>query len=264
MVRKFHRENGSDDAISGTDAGSILSAFSAKEDFDETHEGDVSSEDTFQDFSVGNDDTTPNSLTPSLSLRRSSAYKRKSNPTRSSYEGSSSYYNDSDGSSICQESSSRPTHLSFPTDSSQRSEWDTGLTGIRRTMSVPVAISAADADDADVYIPAPLSINRRKYSLEDPPSAPSDHACIGSVNDEVYANNALLHGLDSNVNQLQVYLLGTEVKKIPPTMDLPASYVVFLPGHSQNESSNASPTIARYRCRYPQCEVKWRDEDEHK
>ena len=261
MVRKNHGKDASIVTISGTDAGSILSAFSAKEDMDDTHEGDVSSEDTFKDLSVSNDEHTPNSLTPSLSLRRSSAFKRKSTPTRSSYGGSSSYYDDSDRSSICEESSNLRTHLNLFTGCSQRSKWDAGPTGIRRTMSVPVAVSA---DDADVDIPAPLSINRRTYSLEDPPSAPSGHACIGSVDEDWFANNALLHGLDPNVNQLQVYLLGTTVKKIPPMMDMPASYVVFLPGHDQNKSSNTSPTIARYRCRYPQCEVKWRDEDEHK
>ena len=260
MVRKLHRKHASNDAISGTDTGSILSAISAMEGMGGTHEGDVSSEDTFKDLSASNDETTPDSLTP-LSLRRSSAFKRKSTPTRSSYGGSSSFYDDSDRSSIYEEPSSRPTHLSFPTGCSQRSNWDGGPTSIRRTMSVPVAVSA---DDTDVDIPAPLSINRRTYSLEDPPSAPSGHACIGSVNEDWYADNALLYGLDPNVNQLQVYLLGTTVKNVPPTMDMPASYVVFLPGHDQNEPSNTSPTIARYRCRYPQCEVKWRDEHEHK
>ena len=264
MVRKLDCKTASDDAIPGADAGSILSAFSAWEDMDDTHEGDVSSEDAFKDLSVSNDEATPNSLTPPLSLRRSSAFKRKSTPTRSSYGGSSSYYDVSDRSSSCEESSCRRTHLSFPAGGTQRPKWDAGPTGIRRTMSVPVAVNAHDAHDADVDIPAPLSINRRTYSLEDPPSAPSGHACIGNVDEDWYAENALLHGLGPNVNQLQVYLLGTTVKKIPPTMDMPASYVVFLPGHDQNESSNTSPTIARYRCRYPQCEVKWRNEDEHK
>ena len=261
MVRKLHRKDASIDTISETDVGSILSTFSAKVDMDDTHEGDVSSEDTFKDLSVSNEENTPNSLTPSLSLRRSSAFKRKSTPTRSSFGDSSSYYDGSDRSSICEEASSGRTRLSFPTDCSLHSKRDAGSIGIRRTMSVPIAVSA---DDADVDIPAPLSINRRTYSLEDPPSATCGHACIGVVNNNWYANNALLHGLDPNINQLQVYLLGTTVKKIPPTMDMPASYVVFLPGHNHNESSSTSPTVARYRCRYPRCEVKWRDEDEHK
>lgn len=128
-------------------------------------------------------------------------------------------------------------------------------------MSIPVAVNA---DDTDVDIPASLRISPRSNSFEGPPRAPSDQECAGSVNEDWYAENALLHDLDPNVNQLQVYLLGTKIKHIPSAMDVPASYVVFLPGGDGGEYSRTSPTIARYRCRYPDCEVKWRDEDEHK
>ena len=257
MVRKSYPEDEPDITIPGTGTRSISSDI---DNGGNIHQWDISSEDAFEELSISNDAITPNSSTPSLALRRSSAVRRKSTSTRNSYEGNSTYYDVSDRSSISEQSSTRRAHLSLPVGN-QLSQWHHGLRAVKRTMSVPVAVNA---NDADVDMPAPLHISRRSYSLEEPPRATSDYDCAGSVNEDWYVENAMLHGLDPNVNQLQVYLLGTKTKHIPPAMDVPASYVVFLPGGDRSGSSSTSPTIARYRCRYPDCEVKWRDEVEHK
>lgn len=217
---------------------------------------DVSSEDAFEDLSISNDAVTPSSSIPSLSIRRTSAARPKSTSTHNSYDGDSTYYDVSNRSSVSgsiDDSDPRRGHPSLSVPA-----WNDDQESIRRTMSVPIT---ARGDVRD--IPAPLNPKRRTYSLEDPQRAPSSIECAGNVNEAWYMENALLHGLDPNINQLQVYLLGIPKGHVPPAMDLPASYVVFLPG-DRHGSSNASPKIARYRCRYPDCEVKWRDEDEHK
>lgn len=217
------------------------------------HRWDVSSEDTFENHSISDGAVTPRSST---SLRRSSALRRKSTSTRSSFERDSTYYDISGRSSISMsmdEPVPRLSHLSLPT-----SQWQDDQDSIRRTMSVPSQVRGKNQD-----VPAPLNIKRRTYSLEDPQRIPSSVEHVGNVNEAWYMDNALLHGLDPNCDQLQIYLLGIPKKQIPPTMDVPASYVVFLPG-DRDGASSASNKIARYRCRYPDCEVKWRDEDEHK
>lgn len=220
------------------------------------HQWDVSSEDTFEDHSISDGAVTPRSSTSPLSLRRSSALRRKSTSTRSSYERDSTYYDVSDRSSISvsmDEPVARTGHLSLPPR-----QWQDDQDSIRRTMSVPIPVRGNNQD-----VPAPLNIKRRTYSLEDPLRTPSSIEHAGDVNEAWYTENALLHGLDPNCDQLQIYLLGVPKRHIPPTMDVPASYVVFLPG-DRDGASSASNKIARYRCRYPDCEVKWRDEDEHK
>ena len=221
-----------------------------------SHHWDVSSEDAFEDLSISNDAVTPSSSIPSLSVRRTSAVTRKSTSTRNSFDRDSTYYDVSNRSSVSGSIDHPDSHRGYP--SLLAPAWNDDQESIRRTMSVPIT---ARGDVRD--IPAPLNPKRRTYSLEDPQRAPSSIECAGNVNEAWYMENALLHGLDPNINQLQVYLLGIPKGQVPPAMDLPASYVVFLPG-DRNGSSNASPKIARYRCRYPDCEVKWRDEDEHK
>lgn len=226
------------------------------EDGSNVRQWDVSSEDTFEDHSISDGAVTPRSSTSPLSLMRSSALRRKSTSGRSSYERDSTYYDISDRSSISDsidEEVARPGHLSLPTR-----QWQHGQDSVRRTMSVPIPVRGNNQD-----VPAPLNIKRRTYSLEDPQRTPSSIEHAGDVNEAWYIENALLHGLDPNCDQLQVYLLGIPKRHIPPTMDVPASYVVFLPG-DRDGASSASNKIARYRCRYPDCEVKWRDEDEHK
>ena len=220
-----------------------------------SHHWDVSREDAFENLSISNDAVTPSSSIPSLSIRRTSS-RRTSTSTRNSYDRDSTYYDVSDRSSVSGSIDDLDRHRGHP--SLPAPAWNDDHDSIRRTMSVPIT-ARGDARD----IPAPLNLKRRTYSLEDPQRAPSSIEGAGNVNEAWYMENALLHGLDPNINQLQVYLLGTPKGHVPPAMDLPASYVVFLPG-DRNGSSNASTKIARYRCRYPDCEVKWRDEDEHK
>ena len=229
---------------------------STLEDDRNSHHWDVSSEDALEDLSISNDAVTPSSSIPSLSVRRTSAVTRKSTSTRNSFDRDSTYYDVSNRSSVSGSIDHPDAHRGYP--SLLAPAWNDDQESVRRTMSVPIT---ARGDVRD--IPAPLNPKRRTYSLEDPQRAPSSIECAGNVNEAWYMENALLHGLDPNINQLQVYLLGIPKGQVPPAMDLPASYVVFLPG-DRNGSSNASPKIARYRCRYPDCEVKWRDEDEHK
>ena len=205
--------------------------------------------------SISNDAMTPSSSISPSSLRRSSALRRKSTSTRTSDEGDSIYYDISNRSSIAtvgEQPSLYQAHQSLPFQQ-QSLKYDHAPDVVRRTMSVPLT-AHTDHDDVEIQ---PLNITRRTHSLEDPRRKQSGHDYAGNVNDGWYFENALLHGLDSGVNQLQVYLLGH------PPMDLPASYVVFLP-NKQSGSLCGSSTIARYRCRYPDCEIKWRDEDEHK
>lgn len=214
---------------------------------------DVSSEDAFENLSISNDAVTPSSSIPSLSIRRTSAVRQKSTSTRHSYDGDSTYYDVSNRSSVSGSIDDPDSRRGHPGLSALA--WNDDPEFIRRTMSLPIT---AGGDVRD--IPAPLNLKRRTYSLEDPQRASTSIECAGNVNETWYMENALLHGLDPNINQLQVYLLGIPNGHVPPAMDLPASYVVFLPG----DRNGSSPKIARYRCRYPDCEVKWRDEDEHK
>lgn len=229
-----------------------------EEDRNRYHWG-LSSEDAFEDPSISSDAGTPGSSMPSLSLRRSSASRRKSTSTRSSYERDSTYYDASGRSSFSEsneEMAISPGHLSLPAQ-----QWRNNQESVRRTMSVPITIRA-NHQDADV--PAPLNPKRRTFSLEKPQKAASSIEHAGNVNESWYVENALLHGLDPmSSNQLQIYLLGIPKGHIPLEVDLPASYVVFLPS-DRDGTPSASTKVARYRCRYPDCEVKWRDEDEHK
>ena len=190
-----------------------------------------------------------------MPIRRSPALRR---PRKSS--SASSTCTDKDGTLTPSTDESDPRepscrHWSVTTfqnmEQSESLEHDGG--GLRRNSD---SFTVFHSSSVKAVVPARSDAsNHRRYTFTDPPRTKYRQA--GITNLEGCLPNNLLQGTETD--QLQVFLLGIAVDTLASS-----AYVIHR-APSQKAITGLSKTLtARYRCKHPKCDAKWRNDSEHK